>query len=75
MSTSGCYQRRAQPVTDRELDEAHRVNVEFDIWKLPRHSYGMPKIRNEFHLGRHQGCSRTAVARLMTSISQGATAG
>lgn len=65
VSTSGFYQRLCQPVTDRELTEAHRANVVFDIWKMSKHSYGMPRIRNEFHLGRHEGCSRTTVARLM----------
>lgn len=66
VSTSGYYQRRAEPVTDRELAEALRANVVFDIWKMSRHSYGMPRIRNELRLGAGEGCSRTTVARLMT---------
>jgi hypothetical protein len=65
VSTSGFYQRRAEPVTDAELDEALRANVVFDIWKMSRHSYGMPRIRNEFRQGRHHGISRTTTARLM----------
>ena len=65
VSTSGFYQRRNQPVTDRELTEAHRANTVFDIWKMSRHSYGMPRIRNELRLGLGEGCSRTTVARLM----------
>ena len=52
-------------MTDRELVEARRANVVFDIWKMSKHSYGMPRIRNEFHLGRDEGCSRTTIARLM----------
>ena len=34
VSTSGYYQRRAEPVTDAELAEAHRANIVFDIWKM-----------------------------------------
>ena len=37
----------------------------FDISKMSRHSYGMPRIRNELRLGYGEGCSRTTVARLM----------
>lgn len=37
----------------------------FDLWKVSKHSYRMPRIRNEFHLGRHEGCSRATVAPLM----------
>ncbi len=51
VSTSGYYQRRAQPVTDRELTEAARANTVFDIWKLSRRSYGMPRVRQELRLG------------------------
>jgi putative transposase len=65
VSTSGFYQRRNQPVTNRELTEAYRANTVFDIWKMSRHSYGMPRIRHELRLGLVQGCSRTTVARLM----------
>jgi putative transposase len=65
VSTSGFYQRRSMPVTDRELAEAHRANTVFDIWKMSRHSYGMPRIRDELRLGLGEGCSRTTAARLM----------
>jgi len=65
VSRAGYHQRRVEPVTDRELVEAHRANTVFDIWKMSRHSYGMPRIRNELRLGLGQGCSRTTVARLM----------
>jgi putative transposase len=66
VSTSGYYQRRSAPVTEAELAEAQRANVVFDIWKMSRHSYGMPRIRKEFRLGRRQGISRTTTARLMS---------
>ena len=65
VSTSGFYQRKSQPVTPAELDEAWRANTVFDIWKMSRHSYGMPRIRAELRLGQGQGCSRSTVARLM----------
>ncbi len=65
VSTSGFHQRRNQPVTACERVEADRANVVFDIWKMSRHSYGMPRVRNELRLGRGEGCSRTTTARLM----------
>jgi hypothetical protein len=65
VSTSGHYQQRAAPVTNAELVEAYRANIVFDIWKRSRHSYGMPRIRNEFRQGRHEGISRTTTGRLM----------
>jgi putative transposase len=66
VSTSGYYQRLKTPLTDRELAEANRANDVFDIWKMSRHSYGMPRIRDELRLGRGEGCSRSTVARLMS---------
>jgi len=65
VSRAGFYQRRAVPVTGPELAEAHRANTVFDIWKMSRHSYGMPRIRNELRLGLGESASRTTVARLM----------
>lgn len=65
LSRAGFYQRRSEPVTDRELAEAYRANLVFDTWKMSRHSYGMPRIRHELRLGLGQQCSRTTVARLM----------
>ena len=65
VSASGFYQRTNTPVTATELAQAWRANEVFDIWKMSRHSYGMPRIRDEFRLGRHEGCSRTTTARLM----------
>jgi len=65
VSTSGFYQRLKTPVTDAELVEAHRANTVFDIWKMSRHSYGMPRIRREFRQGRREPISRATTARLM----------
>jgi len=39
VSTSGYYQRRCRPVTDRELAEAYAANTVFDIWTMSRRSY------------------------------------
>ena len=65
VSTSGFYQRRQQPVTDRELAEAYAANDVFDIWKMSRHSYGAPRVRTELRLGQGVHCSRTTCERLM----------
>lgn len=65
VSTSGYYQRLRVPVTPAERAEAERANEVHDIWKMSRHSYGMPRIRDELRLGRGEGCSRTTVAHLM----------
>ena len=42
VSTSGFYQRRACPVTDRELAEAWRANTVHDIWKMSAIPMGCP---------------------------------
>jgi hypothetical protein len=42
VSTSGYYQRLREPVTAAERTEAERANTVHDIWKMSRHSYGMP---------------------------------
>ena len=65
VSTSGFYQRRNQPLTDRELDEAYAANVVFDIWKMSRHSYGAPRVRTELRLGQGVRRSKTTCERLM----------
>ena len=65
VSTSGFYQRRNQPVTDRELAEAYAANGVFDIWKMSRHSYGAPRVRTELRLGQGVHRSRTTCERLM----------
>lgn len=65
VSTSGYYQRKATPVTDAELDEAHAANVVRDIWTMSRRSYGSPRIRLELHLGMDRRCSKTQVERWM----------
>ena len=65
VSTSGFYQRRNQPVTNRELAEAHAANSVFDIWTMSRRAYGSPRVRNELHLGMGRRCSKSQVERWM----------
>jgi transposase InsO family protein len=65
VSRAGFYQRRVQPVTDAELDEAYAANTVFDIWKMSRHAYGSPRVRNELRLGLGRRCSNTQAERWM----------
>jgi putative transposase len=65
VSTSGFYQRRAEPVTDRELAEAYAANTVHDIWTMSRHAYGSPRVRQELRLGKGQSCSKTQAERWM----------
>ena len=51
---------REKSVADRELAPANRATTVFDIWKMSRHSYGMPRIRTAartlfpHHVARHR---------------------
>ena len=65
VSTSGFYQRRAEPVTDAELDEAYAANEVHDIWTMSRRAYGSPRVRKELRLGRGVHRSKTTCERLM----------
>lgn len=65
VSTSGYYQRRSRPVTDRELAEAHAANTVWDVWAMSRRSYGSPRVRNELQLGIGRPCSKTQAERWM----------
>lgn len=65
VSTSGFYQRRAQPVTDTELAEAWAANTVRDIWTMSRRSYGSPRVRLELRLGMGRSCSKTQAERWM----------
>ena len=65
VSTSGYYQRRCRPVTDRELAEAYAANTVFDIWTMSRRSYGSPRVRHELRLGMGRRCSKTQAERWM----------
>ena len=65
VSTSGFYQRKAQPVADTELAEAYAANKVHDIWTMSRHSYGSPRICVELRLGQGVHRSKTTCERLM----------
>jgi putative transposase len=65
VSTSGFYQRRAQPVTDTELADAWAANTVRDIWTMSRRSYGSPRVRLELRLGMGRSCSKTQAERWM----------
>ena len=65
VSTSGCYAWQANPVSNRDWDDAVLTNTVFDIHRMSRRSYGSPRVHAELVLGQGQRCSRKRVARLM----------
>ena len=65
VSTSGFYAWQANPVSDRDWDDAVLTNTVFDIHRMSRRSYGSPRVHAELRLGQGQRCSRKRVARLM----------
>jgi putative transposase len=65
VSTSGFYAWRAEPVSDRDLDDAYLTNTIVDIHRVSRGSYGSPRVHAELRLGGSIRCSRKRVERLM----------
>jgi putative transposase len=65
VSTSGFYQWCAQPVSDRDWDDAILTNTIVDIHQMSRRSYGSPRVHSELRLGLGQRCSCKRVERLM----------
>jgi putative transposase len=65
VSTSGYYAQQANPVTDKELDDAYLTDTIVDIWRMSRRSYGSPRVHAELRLGEDIRCSRKRVERLM----------
>lgn len=65
VSTSGFYQWKAQPVSDRDWDDAILTNTIVDIHRMSRRSYGSPRVHAELRLGQDTFCSRKRVERLM----------
>ena len=65
VSTSGFYAWRANPVSDRDWNDAVLTNTIFDIHRMSRRSYGSPRVHAELVLGQGKRCSRKRVARLM----------
>jgi putative transposase len=65
VSTSGFYSWRADPIGDKEIEDAVLTNTIFDIHKMSRRSYGSPRVHAELRLGLNTLCSRKRVERLM----------
>ena len=65
VSTSGFYAWQANPVSDRDFDDAVLSNTIVDIHRMSRRSYGSPRVHAELRLGQNTRCSRKRVERLM----------
>ena len=65
VSTSGFYAWQADPVSEKDLEDAHLTNTIVDIWHMSRRSYGSPRVHAELRLGEGLCCSRKRVERLM----------
>jgi putative transposase len=65
VSTSRFYTWRANPICDRDFDDAVLTNTIFDIHRMSRRSYGSPRVHAELRLGEDIRCSRKRVERLM----------
>ena len=65
VSTSGFYQWRAQPVSDRDWADALLTSAIVDIHQMSRRSYGSPRVHAALRLGEGIRCSRKRVERLM----------
>jgi putative transposase len=65
VSTSGFYAWQANPVRNKDLDDAYLCDTIVDIWTMSRRSYGSPRVHAELKLGLDVRCSRKRVERLM----------
>jgi putative transposase len=65
VSTSGFYAWLAQPVSQRDLDDAYLTNTIVDVHRMSRGSYGSPRVHAELRLGEHIRCGRKRLERLM----------
>lgn len=65
VSTSGFYAWQANPLSERDLDDAYLTNTIVDIHKMSRRSYGSPRVHAELGLGEGISCSKKRVERLM----------
>jgi len=66
VSSSGFYARQAEPVRQKDLDDAYLTDTIIDIWRMSRGSYGSPRVHAELRLGEGIRCSKKRVERLMT---------
>ena len=69
VSTSGFYQRRAEPMTAAEWADAELTNTIVDIHRMSRRSYGSPRVHAELTLGMAETVSLGRVERLMSEAS------
>jgi putative transposase len=65
VSTSGFYAWQANPITDKELEDAYLSDTIVDIHRMSRRSYGSPRVHAELRLGEDIRCSKKRVERLM----------
>jgi putative transposase len=65
VSTSAFYAWQANPISDRDWDDALLTNTVFDIHAMSRRSYGSPRVHAELALGEGIRCGRKRVERLM----------
>ena len=65
VSTSGFYAWQANPVSDKDLEDAYLTNLIVDIWRMSRRSYGSPRVHAELRLGEGVHCGKKRVERLM----------
>ena len=75
VSTSGFYAWQAEPVSDRDLDDAYLTNTIVDIHRMSRGSYGSPRVHAELRLGEGVRCGRKRVERLMRQAGVKASTG
>src|SRR4051794_41848500 len=65
VSTSAFYAWKLQPISGRDLADAHLTNAIVDIHRASRGSYGSPRVHADLRLGQGIRCSRKRVERLM----------
>jgi len=65
VSTSGYYDWRDRPPSDRAVADAALTAQIVEIHTMSRGTYGIPRVHAELRLGRGVRCGRKRVARLM----------
>jgi putative transposase len=67
VSTSGYYEWRDRPASDRDRDDAFLLNDVIEIHAASRGTYGVRRVHAELALGRGVRCGRKRIERLMRS--------
>lgn len=65
VSRSGFYDWRCRPPSERDVDDAHLLDVIIDVHTAARGTYGARRVHAELTLGRRLPVGRRRVARLM----------